>query len=83
MLVNNNYPQKLVDEEINKFVAKKFDNNNNIKNNSVIKMYYENQMNKNIIKDNCILKYLIRCHTKTKINTTLTLNIFYKNKKTS
>ena len=38
-------------------------------------------MNKNYKKDEHILKGLIRGHTKTKINTTLQLNIFYKYKK--
>ena len=58
MLVNNNYPQKLVDEEVNKIVAKNFDNNNDDikKNSSVIKIYYENQMNKNYKKRRTYIK---------------------------
>ena len=52
MLVNNNYPEELVDGEIKKFIAKILDDNiKDIKMiNSIINIYYENQMKKKILK---------------------------------
>ena len=51
LFVNNNYPMKVIEECINKFINKLNTNhNNNLENKQAIKLYYENQMNPNYKK---------------------------------
>ena len=85
LLVNNNFPNKLIDNLILKFLNKKYDNNNSSQmQGTTLKLYYENQWHTNYKQDEKVLKNVFQQHVKcVNPNDRLSLNIFYKNRKIS
>ena len=86
LLTNNNFPMKLIDETINKFIASKFKVNNN--NNSTVKneirLYFENQMTSNYKTEEKKLRNLVDQHLSTiDPDSKIKLQIYYKAKKVS
>ena len=80
ILVNNGFPNWLIENEILKF-NNRLDNSDNI---NKIKIYYESQMHCNYKIDEDILKNIVRRYTRTiEPNNKINLIIYYKNKKTS
>ena len=81
ILVNNGFPNWLIDNEISKFNNRE---NNRDDNSNRLKIYYENQMHANYKKDEDILKNILRRYTRPiEPNDKINLVIYYKNKKTS
>lgn len=83
LLTNNNYPMKLIDETIRKFLNNKnvqdVSNNTNSKK---IKFYYEGQMSNNYKVEEKQLKNIVAKHVKpVKEEEIVELCIYYKNKK--
>ena len=84
VLVNNNYPNTLVDTQLKKFLDQKHSSGNNIQSKNLIPIYYENQMHENYRLEERIIKNIVydntRClHGESKLN----LIFYYKNAKTS
>ena len=83
MLVNNNYSNTLVDNNIKMFINNKINNESNDNNSNKIKIYYQNQMHGNYQKDERIITEIINRNVKSQNNSKkLSLVIYYKNKKT-
>ena len=83
-LVNNNFTNTLIDQQINIFLNNKFSNNTPITNHNNITLYYHNQMHNNYKTDEKILKDILKTNvTCTDPNSKLNLIIYYKNKKAS
>ena len=84
MLINNNYSNTLVDEEINKYLDKSFSSHQNQSDQDTIPIYYKNQMHHNYKIDENVLKEIVSNNTIcTNPNDRLKLIIYYKNKKSS
>ena len=83
MLVNNNYPNFLVDKEINRFLANKFSNNPVDKDNkTIINIFYNNQMHNNYKQEERIIKSLINDNIDCNSGYSVKLIFYYKNPKT-
>ena len=82
-LVNNSYSNTLIDQEINRYLDKKFSTpNNSNTNTNIIPLYYHNQMHSNYKIDEKVLNDIIHNHTKCiDPNHKLNLTIYYKNRK--
>ena len=73
-LINNHYPQSLVEQQINKFINCKLNTNKEIEN---MNLYYENQMTYNYKLEERTLKAIIKKYTKpTNCDTQIKLNIY-------
>ena len=84
VLVNNNYPNSLVDMQIKKYLGKKVNNENSSQGKSVVPIYYEAQMHDNYKLEERIIKNLIYDNTKClQPDSRLNLIIYYKNQRTS
>ena len=85
LFTNNNYPLKLIENQINKFINNKLSNNfPTDDNNSCINLYYRNQMSSNYKQEEINLKKIVNNHVSSvNINTTIKLSIYYKNPKLS
>ena len=93
MLVNNNFPNAVVDMHIRKFIAKKRPNNTQAneqtpteesspEENSDIDLYYRNQMTRDYKQDENNLRRIIRSNVKpTSEAQRINLIIYYKNRK--
>ena len=84
MLVNNNYSNTKIDEITNKFIQQKQKHNENESCKNVIQVYYNNQMHRNYVIEERVLKDIITHNTKP-IDPCQKLNIifYYKNSKCS
>ena len=81
ILINNSYTNSLVDEQINKFLSRKF-NQSPIENSCKIKLYYQNQMHTNYKIDEKILRNIIKSNVIcTDPSNKIDLIIYYKNRK--
>ena len=82
-LINNNYTNTMVDQEIKKFLTQK-ETQNTKRNKNILPIYYESQMHANYKTEERIIKKIIYDNTKC-INpdNKLELRIYYRNKKTS
>lgn len=85
LLTNNNYPQKIVDETINKFLEQKLtccvsqDNSDN-----TIKFYYKNQMTSQYKHEEKLLRKIVDDHVKsTDQSRSVKLNIYYRARRLS
>ena len=84
LLINNNYTNSLVDEQINKFMSNKFNQNPVEQKGCKLTLYYHNQMHKNHKTDEKILKDILKTNVIcTDPNNVINLIIYYKNRKTS
>ena len=82
ILVNNNYPNKIIDNHIKNFLSKKMSGINNTTNN--IKIFYQNQMNDNYKIDERILQDILQNNIKCNNNNEkIKIIFYYKNIKTS
>jgi hypothetical protein len=83
MLVNNQYPNYLIDEKIRNFLNKKLDNSTTTNNaSSTINIYYRNQMTKNYKEDENILRKIVHQYVKPiDPGSSVNLLIYYKNRK--
>lgn len=83
LLSNNNFPMKSIEDEIQKFLNKKLDNNKYvINNNNPVKLYFKNQMTSQYKQDEHRLKQIISDYTApTEENNHINLTIYYKSKK--
>lgn len=80
---NNNYPMKIIDSCIKEFFDSKNKTANNHQQKNKIKIYYENQMHDNHLKDEKAIKDIISQNVKpTNPNDELDVVIYYKNLKT-
>ena len=85
MLVNNGYPNKLIDSTLSKFLGKVNRGNESTsdKNNISYEIFYENQMNNGYKIDEAVMKKIIKDNVKVVDQSkTLKLVIFYKSPKT-
>ena len=85
-LVNNGFPNHVIDEQINLSLKTFNDNNNSLQNNEPtnIDLYYNGQMHPNYIKDEKALTNIIRRYiTPTDPNKHLRFIIYYKKFKTA
>ena len=82
LLTNNNFPMKIIDERIRKFLDNVFVGPNPETNLDAIKFYFRNQMSQNYKNEEKILNKIIDTHIKpVKDNKKVSLFIYYKNKK--
>ena len=83
ILINNNFSNKMVDLQINKFLQQKLNNQKNLKIKDTINIFYKNQTHKNCHLDEKILKDIVKNNIKpTSKNKKININIYYKNNKT-
>ena len=83
MLINNHYPQLLVEQQINKFINCKLNISTN-KEIEDINLFNKNQMTYNYKLEERTLKAIIKKNTKsTNCDTQIRLNIYCKNRKLS
>ena len=83
MLINNNYTNSIVDNQINKFINYKFTNpSTDHSDRTTIPIFYKNETHNNSSTDEKILRDIISTNVKT-INPNQKLIIYYKNIKTS
>ena len=83
ILVNNNFSNKMVDIQINKFLQQKLNNQKDPNIKDRINIFYQNQYHKNCHLDEKILKDIIKNNTKPKDkNKKININIYYNNNKT-
>ena len=85
MLVNNNFPQKLVQEAVHSFVNEKYTQQQvpTIDENSQINFFYKNQMTSTYKQEEKTLRKIVRSHVLPAPEKAVRLNIYYKNKKVS
>ena len=82
ILINNDYPNTIVEKHIKYFLNKKMTNKTTINNN--IKIFYKNQFHENYKMDERIIKNIIENNVKCRNqNNNIKLIFFYKNLKTS
>ena len=83
VLINNNYPNKIVDDHIQIFIQNKLKTNNKPRDNNSIKIYYQNQTHGQYKIDERIIKDIVSRNTScTKSDQQLRIIFYYKNKKT-
>ena len=83
IFANNNYPMKMIDTCINNFLNKNTDQRINEEPKTKLTIYLENQMNNQYLKDEKVIKDIIKTNVKpTESNEELELIIYYKNLKT-
>ena len=81
MLINNNYSNTIVDQEVSKYLDKVFSPPER-KNQNAIPIYYKSQMHPNYKLDERILKDIVYSNIKcTQPNDKINLIIYYNNKK--
>ena len=81
ILVNNGFPNWLLDKEIEEFNHRHNNEDNTI---NKLNIYYENQMHSNYKKDEAIMNNILRRFTRNiEPNNKINLIIYYKNKRTS
>ena len=84
LLINNNYPNYLVDREINRFLLKKFsDPTVNQESKTTINIFYNNQMHKNYKQEERIIKSLVHDNIDCKSDHSIKIIFYYKNAKSS
>ena len=84
VLVNNNYPNALVDTQLKKFLDRKLSNENNMQSKNLVPVYYESQMHDNYRLEERIIKNIVYDNTRCRDGESkLNLIFYYKNKKTS
>ena len=84
LFVNNNFPQTIVEKEINSFLNKKLDNNRAEDTTSTnINLYYRNQMSSQYKQEENNLRKIIDDNITPQTNNSVKLAIYYKNKKLS
>ena len=82
-LINNNYSNSMVDQEISKYLDTKFSPPNPHIHNT-IPVYYRNQMHDNYKIDEKVVKEIVKNHVKCiDSNYKINLIVYYKNRKTS
>lgn len=87
VLTNNNFPMKIIEQEIKKFLDRKINNNNttvnsNIENNNIT-LYYNNQMTSQYKHEEKQIKKIIFDNVRPINNSKITIHIYYKSKKLS
>ena len=84
ILIKNNYEENVINNEIRKFLNKKFELNKTEKiEKTNIKLFFKGQYHKNYKQDESVLKKIIRKNLMTiDKNKSIDLIIYYKNKKT-
>ena len=83
-LINNNYPNTIVDNHINKFINNKFQQNNSDNIFNSINVYYKSQMHKNYKLDESIMKNILYDNIRpTSPENKVKLMTYYNNRKTS
>ena len=84
MLINNNYPNYLVDSEINRFLNKKLSPNPNDEiNKTPLNVYYSNQMHTNYKLEERTIKSIINDNIICNDNYTVNIIFYYKNLRSS
>ena len=84
MLINNNYPNYLVDDEIKRFLDKKLANNpSNQANKTPLKIYYSNQMHNNYKIEERTIKSIIKDNITCNEDYDLNIIFYYKNMRSS
>ena len=84
LFTNNNFPMKLIDKEVDKFLSKKLCPNpptTPATSPEPIALYYRNQMTSTYKQEELNLKRLIETHVKPTDERKIKLMIYYKNKK--
>ena len=83
-LVNNNYPNRIIDYEINRFLNKKFSNiTENQNNKTTLKIFYNNQMHNNYKQDERIIKSLVTDNIVCNPDYSIQIIFYSKNLKSS
>ena len=85
-MVNNNFPNNLIDQQIKQYLHNihKNSNNSNSNNTNRINLYYKNQMHKNYKVDKQVISNIIHWHIKpTEPQKQIKLIIYYTKFKTS
>ena len=83
MLINNDYSNTLVDNQINQFISRKIEPNQTNEEKTSIPVYYNSQMNQNYKLEERVIKQLIKDNTHCiESDKRLDLIIYYKNMKT-
>ena len=83
-LINNNYPNRIIDYEINRFLNKKFSNiTENQNNKTTLKIFYNNQMHNNYKQDERIIKSLVTDNIVCNPDYSIQIIFYYKNLKSS
>ena len=84
MFTNNNFPMKVIDEEIKKFIARKQQSNEESPGNTnQINFFYRNQMSSQNKQEEQNIRKIIEDHTSPKAGHTIKLSIYYKSRKLS
>ena len=84
LLINNNFSNRMVDEQIKKFLDKKLSHKEHNQDKKTIKVYYQGQTHKNYKLDERIIENIVSDNTKCiDKNSKLKIIFFYKNKKAS
>ena len=84
VLINNNYPNSLVDKEINRFLVNKFsDNPANKDSKTTINIFYNNQMHDSYKQEERIIKSLVHDNIDCSSNYSVKMIFYYKNPKSS
>ena len=82
VLVNNNYPQNLVENQVNKFLSYKLSHHKPPEKLNNIQLFYRNQMTSKYKQDEAQLKKIIYDNVKpVQPNSRLQLNIYYTSRK--
>jgi hypothetical protein len=82
LLVNNNFPIKLIDDTIHRFMKNKFDIPIKANDNETIKLYYEMQMSDNYKEEEKELEAIVHKNIVPKEETKkIKLYIYYRSKK--
>lgn len=82
LLVNNYYSNRVVDEVVKQFVAKKMEGTEE-RDSPTHKIFYENQFNNGYKTDERVLQDIFKTHIVPRNSNKIKLNIFYKSKKVS
>ena len=84
VLVNNNYTNTIIDQQINKFLNHKIEKSNNTQNSTYLDIYHKNQTHTNSKIDEKTLKEIIMTNVKCiNQNQNIRIIFYYKNMKTS
>lgn len=84
ILINNNYPNNIVDKHIKNFINKKLDEQSKETGKNNLNIYYKNQMHANYEIEERIIKEIVTKNTKCIAeNEKLRVIFYYKNKKTA
>ena len=83
ILVNNNFTNTMVDQQIKNFLQQKLNNQKNQNSKDIINIFYQNQTHKNCHLDEKILKDIVKNNIRPNgKNKKININIYYKNNKT-